>query len=114
MITVEQKKDKAQMSDRIIVEKFGLTKPAMFIEGMNRDLHIDSILNPSEFSESISQGVLLLSEMKKAAQTITPAEIFEQMTKAMPEFYENIRQLPHGEQSFHEAAGEYLVALTKS
>ena len=113
MKTVERNKDKSQTADRIIVEKFGLTRPAMFIDGIQRELHIDSVLSPLEMSESLSEGVKLLSEMQRAAHVMTPAEVFEQMKGAMPELYEKISQMPQGEQSFYEAAGEFLTALTK-
>lgn len=113
MKTVEQRKEKSPIADRIIVETFGLTNPAMFIDDIQRELHIDGVLSPSEMSESLSEGVQLLSEMKRAAQAMTPAEVFEQMKGAMPELYEKISQIPQGEQSFHEAAGEFLTALTK-
>lgn len=113
MKAIERNKDKSQTADRIIVEKFGLTKPAMFIDGIQRELHIDSVLSPLEMSESLSEGVKLLSEMQCAAHVMTPAEVFEQMKGAMPELYEKISQMTQGEQSFHEAAGEFLTALTK-
>jgi hypothetical protein len=84
----------------------------MLIDGIHKDLHMDNFLNPSEFSESLSEGVQLLSEMKRAAQSMTPADVFEQTKGTMPDVYEKICQMPQGEQTFHEAAAEYLTVLT--
>jgi hypothetical protein len=113
MKTVEHKKDKLQSADCIIVETFGLTKPAMFIDGIHKELHMGSFLSPSEMSESMSEGVKLLSEMQRAARIMTPDDIFQQMKGAMPELYGKISQMPQGEQAFHEAAEEFLTTLKR-
>lgn len=109
----EQNTDKSQTPDRIIVEKFGLTRPAIFVDGIRRELHIDRVLSPSEMSESLSAGVKLLSELQRAAHVMTTAEVFEQMKSLMPELYETISRMPNGEEAYHKAAGEFLTALTK-
>jgi hypothetical protein len=113
MKTIEQKKNTVHQPDRIIVETFGLTRPAMFVDGIHKELHMDGFLNPSEISESLSEGTKLLLEMKRAAQSMTPGEVCEQIKNTMPEVYETVNQMPHGEQSFHETAEEYLNALKK-